>query len=147
MGIHKFKHHGIVARVLQIVLLSVKTGGIAEVTQKTDPTASVRLDFEHQTLPQTSLAEILRPFACEEVTRDLLTSSARPHGDFIGVAHGRSRGRQLVAIARNFFANRRHYTSVLFLFHLRLLLIDPAQLNLIESEIAWCGRLVSVRIS
>jgi hypothetical protein len=74
-------------------LLSVKTGGIAEVTQETDPTAAIRLDFEHQTLPQTGLAEILRPFACEQVTGDLRTSASRPHGDLIGVAPGRSRGR------------------------------------------------------
>ena len=35
--IDKLKRHGIVAGVLQIVLLSVKTGGVAEVTRKTDP--------------------------------------------------------------------------------------------------------------
>ena len=50
VSIDKFERHGIVARVLEVVLLSVKTGGIAEVAQKTDPAASVRLDFEHQTL-------------------------------------------------------------------------------------------------
>src|SRR5271165_2651691 len=105
MRIDEFKRYGIVARILQIILLSIKTGVIAEVTQKTDPTASVRLDFEHQTLPQTSLAEVLRPFACEEIIGNLRTSAARPHGDLVGVAARRSRGRQLVPIIRNFLAN------------------------------------------
>jgi len=44
------------------------------------------------------------------------------------------------------FANRRHNSSVLFLRDLRLPLIDPMQINLIEAEIAGCGRIVSVPI-
>ena len=42
--------------------------------------------------------------------------------------------------------NRCHYSSVLFLFNLRLPFVDPAQLNLIKRKIAWCGRLLAVRI-
>ena len=44
------------------------------------------------------------------------------------------------------FANRRHDGSVLFLLHLGVPLIDPVQLNLIETEIARRGRFVSVAI-
>jgi hypothetical protein len=97
-------------------------------------------------LPQPGLAEVLGPFACEEVIRDLLASASRPYRNLIGVACGRSRGRQLVPIIRNLFANRGYRSSILFLFDLRLSLINPAQLDLIEREIAWCGRLVAVRI-
>src|SRR5215469_14454619 len=61
--IDKLEHHGVIARVLKIVLLSVKTGGIAEVTQKMNRATSVRLDFEHQPLPQSGFVEILRPLA------------------------------------------------------------------------------------
>jgi hypothetical protein len=125
-------------------LLSVKTGGIAEVTQKTDPIVSVRLDLEHQTLAQTGLAEILRPLAYEQVTSNLHTYASRPDGDLVGVARGRSRNYQLVSILRKLFANRRHNSSVLFLLDLRVPLIDPAQNDLIEPEIAGRGRIVSV---
>jgi hypothetical protein len=44
------------------------------------------------------------------------------------------------------FANRRHHRSVLFLRDLSPPLIDPVQINLIEAEIAGCGRIVSVPI-
>jgi hypothetical protein len=57
---------------------------------------------------------------------------------------GRSRGYQLVSILRKLFANRRHNSSVLFLSDLSLPFIDPMQINLIEPEIAGCGRIVSV---
>ena len=46
----------------------------------------------------------------------------------------------------SFSLNRRHDSSVLLLLHLGLLLIDPAQLDLIERRIAWYGRVVSVRL-
>src|SRR5271154_6975993 len=104
-----------------------------------DSTASVGLDVKHQTLPQTSLAEVLRPFACEEVIRDLRTSGTRPHRDFIGVARGCSRSRQLVPIIRKSLANCRYNSSIFFLFDLGLPLIDSAQLNLIEREITRRG--------
>ena len=42
--------------------------------------------------------------------------------------------------------NRSHNSSVLFLRDLSLPLIDPMQINLIEAEIAGCGRIVSVPI-
>ena len=44
------------------------------------------------------------------------------------------------------FANRRHDRSILFLLDLRLAVIDPVQLNLIEPQIARRRRGVSVLI-
>jgi hypothetical protein len=97
-------------------------------------------------LPQTGLAEILRPLADKWVNGGLRTPGSRPHRDLIGVPRGHSRAYQLLAILRNLFANRSHNRSVLFLRDFRLPLIDLVQNNLIESEIAGCGRIVSVPI-
>lgn len=146
MRIDKLKGHGIVAGVLQIVLLSVKAGGVAELTRKTDPAVSVRLDPEPQPLPQTSLAEVLRPFAAEWIAGDLCASASGPHGGLIGMSLARSRDRELVPITGKFVANRRHDSSVLLFLDLDLLLTDPAQLNLVERRIAGYRRAVSVRL-
>ena len=88
--VDEFEDHGVVARALEIVLLSVKTGGIAEVTQKMNRAASVRLDFEHQPLPQTALAEVLCPLTGEQVSGDPCSPASGPHGDLIGVILGYS---------------------------------------------------------
>ena len=144
MRIDKLKRHGVVAGVPEIVLLSVKTGRVAEVTRKTHPIRSVGLDLEYQALPQKSLAEILRPISGEWVTGDLRASASRPHSDLVGMAFACSRDRQLFPVTRKFGANRRHQSSILLLRDLGLLLVDPAQPDLIECWIAWDGRVVSI---
>ena len=65
MSVDKLESHGIVSGVFQIIFLAVKARAVAEVTRKTDPILSVRLDFERHALPQSSFAQILGPLARE----------------------------------------------------------------------------------
>src|ERR1700739_8828 len=53
---------------------------------------------------------------------------------------------QLVPIIRYSLANRRHEGSVLFLFDLRLSLVDSMQFDLIEPRISRYGRVMSVSL-
>lgn len=86
--IDKLEHHGVIARVPDVVLLSIEAGGIAEVTRKMNRAASVRLDFDYQALLQAGLAKILSPLAGERVSSNLRPPSSRPHRDLIGVPLG-----------------------------------------------------------
>jgi hypothetical protein len=125
-------------------LLSVKTGSVAEVTRKADPILSVRLDLEQQSLPQTSLAEVLRPLASQWVKGDLRASASRPHRDLVGMA-------TLVVVTVSSFPSLESFSRTVattapsfFSLTSACSLIDPVQLDLIERRIAWYGRFVSV---
>jgi hypothetical protein len=141
----ELKRHGIVAGVLEIVRFAVKSGSITEVARKVDPIDSVGLDPEHQPLPQTSLAEILRPLAGKSVTVGLIAPAPRPDGDSVGMTDARNRGRQLVPVTGKLLPNRRQDSSILHFLDLGLALVDLAQLHLIECWIGRNGHRVPVR--
>ena len=146
MGVDEFKSHGIVARVLEIVLLPVEAGGVAEVAKKTDKASAVGLDLEYQALTQAGLTWVFRPVAYEAIAGEPWTTTARPHDDLIGLTASGRCARQFVPVIRKLFMYRRDHRSILFLRDLRLFLIDSAELNLAERQIARCRRCVSLRI-
>src|SRR5208282_5029005 len=82
----------------------------------------------------------------EQVSGELRSSGSRPDCDLIGMARPRSGGHQFLTILRNLIADGGHKSSVFFFDDLILPLVDPVQINLIEAEIAGCGRIVSVAI-
>ena len=148
VGVDELKGHGIVAGVFQIVLLTVKTGRVAEVAREVNPVLSFRLDLEYQALPQSSLAQILSPLTSEQiggrpsfppVRFQTVILSARPICEVVlvnSLPSFDSLSRMVATSAPSFFC-----------LDIDLMLIDFPQLDLIKCRIAGYGRVVAVAAS
>jgi hypothetical protein len=79
------------------------------------------------------------------VTVGLIAPAPRPDGDSVGMTDARNRGRQLVPVTGKLLPNRRQESSILQFLDLGLVLVDLAQLHLIERWIGRNGHRVPVR--